>query len=372
MWHLVMCNLKGRLAYNAIIVGAVALALTVVLAASFMTDNVRSELEDKQLLLGPELALVPLGTKETGHIYLTKGPPQNGYVPQSALSTLRSFPEVIAVSCQRFLGSATLKGNNIQVIGFDPATDFMVTPWQSDKATVNSKYSQQVIIGNALSDDAPDLIEINGKSYFIAGHLRHTGSFLDKVAFIPMPEADMSSPTWILVGIKPGTSVDMMVNKFETNIEGVEVIVRPELLKTIHESLHGVVEGGSLDMTAFMVGGAAFLVTAGLFSLLIHERQREFGLLKAMGARNSFVFKLIVNEACILGIIGGIAGIVFTIGWHLALGTVDIDTTITSVKLLNGALLFIVTVVICVAAALIPAILAARMDPYSAIRSGNI
>ena len=71
MWRLALKNLKGRKAYSAIIAGAAAAAAAMTLLAFFMSLGIRTELERSRVLLGPDLAIVPPGTKETGHIYLS-------------------------------------------------------------------------------------------------------------------------------------------------------------------------------------------------------------------------------------------------------------------------------------------------------------
>jgi len=44
--------------------------------------------------------------------------------------------------------------------------------------------------------------------------------------------------------------------------------------------------------------------------IIINERKRELGLLRAIGARKYSIFSLIVYESAILTALGGIAGII--------------------------------------------------------------
>lgn len=380
MWHLLLNNLKGRLTYNAIIVAAVALALTVTLVAALMTQGVQKNLEHKQRLLGPELAVVPPGTKETGHIYLTKGPPGHGFVAAAAADAIKAFPEVNALTSQRLTGTALVGDVQAMLITFDPDTDFMVLPWLAGKVEEQTRGGDNgILLGMKLEPGRKkgDTLEIDGKPHTIVGRLRDTGSFMDTTVFFPRagsnPDGD---PSWILIGLAQGTSVDMMINKLETHISAIEVIARPEMLKTINDQLHGVVQGGGLTVAATLVIAGALLVTGAMFALLVYERRREFGLLKAMGARNSFVFRLIIGEATILGGMGGLLGLLLSAVWLAFSGTGVIPDDLSALSAFGFIAARIaatigLTMLVGIATAIFPALLAARMEPYAAIRSGS-
>jgi putative ABC transport system permease protein len=166
-----------------------------------------------------------------------------------------------------------------------------------------------------------------------------------------------------------------MINRLETNIAGIEVIARPEMLKTINDQLYGVLQGGGPSYAAVLVVIGVLLVTGAMFSLTVHERKREFGLLKAMGAGNTFIFRLIIGEAAVLGALGGIFGLALSVAWLLTAGTLlagnGLPLSVLGFVLPGMALLVALTVAVCVLAALYPALLAARLEPYAAIRNGE-
>jgi ABC-type lipoprotein release transport system permease subunit len=69
------------------------------------------------------------------------------------------------------------------------------------------------------------------------------------------------------------------------------------------------------DIPALLLIISAFVVLAALplialiAAMVAHERQREIGLLKAMGAQRRVVFFLVIAESLVLAAIGGIAGV---------------------------------------------------------------
>jgi putative ABC transport system permease protein len=372
MWRLTLKNLRGRKAFNVFIVSAVAAAVAMVLIALFLTGGVRGELEHNRRLMGADLALVPPGTKEKGRVSLVKGPPVQGAVPAEALEQLREFPEIAAATGQKYEGGALAGGKEATIITFEPATDFVVLPWLEGRRVKEfPAKSAAVVLGARVAvEKAPgDVLEVNGKSFAVAGRLREeTGTFLDTAIFFPSPGEGLRDPSWILLRLRQDAYLDFMVNKLETNIPEVEVIARPEMLKTINDQLDGLLQGGAFGAATLLVILGVLLVTGAVFSLMIHERRREFGLLKAMGARNAVVFRLIVGEAAVLGGSGAILGIAAAAGWLLFADAVFVSLPFVLSRM---AATLALTIAASVLTAVYPALLTAGREPYAAIRGGE-
>ena len=377
MWRLLICGLKGRTFLHLVIVAAVAFTLVAALTASVMTREMQNELAGKQELLGPELALVPTGTRETGHVYLTRGLPARGTIAMSQVHNAKTLKGVVGVTAQKVLGVVEADGRTFTLVAFDPASDMLVLPWLEDGPGTGAPGSlgkDVFLAGSEAASAIGHSLERDGEKRSLAGVLRPSGSFLDTCLFLPVSEAELGpEPTWALMTIEPGESVDLMLNRIQTNLENVEVISRPEALKTINDQLRGVSTGDGVGWISILVEFGAFLITGGMFVLMIHERRREFGLLKAMGANNGFVFRLVMGEASLLGLMGALAGILMGLGLCLVLlGPARmLDILMRGEIWLQTGLFFVGTVCVCVAAALFPAAMAARLNPYDAIRAGE-
>jgi putative ABC transport system permease protein len=122
----------------------------------------------------------------------------------------------------------------------------------------------------------------------------------------------------------------------------------------------------------------ALLLIAVVFSMIVNERQREIGLLRAMGATKGYMFRLLVTEACILTTAGGVAGV--TLGAVIVYSFKNLIVKELNVPYLWPSASFtaalmagcvVVSLITGVLAALYPASLSARMEPYSAIRKGE-
>ncbi|ADI32146.1 ABC transporter permease [Staphylothermus hellenicus] len=113
-----------------------------------------------------------------------------------------------------------------------------------------------------------------------------------------------------------------------------------------------------LDLTAFTVAAAG---TMNSLLIMIAERYHEIGTMKSFGARDIHIFELLMLEAVILTIIGGLLGYIIGIGIGYMLGG-------------SGDILFLlekslaVAVIIGLVSASYPSYQAARMSPVEALR----
>ena len=134
------------------------------------------------------------------------------------------------------------------------------------------------------------------------------------------------------------------------------------------------VMGSILNIITFAVaaiGAISLLVGAiGIITIMtisVAERTSEIGLLRALGARHSQILSLFLGEAVVLSAIGGIVGLLFGIGagqlLHLVMPALPVHTPWTYVLLAEVS-----AIIIGLAAGVIPAQRAARLDPVEALR----
>ncbi|MGW1775050.1 ABC transporter permease [Streptomyces sp. NPDC002104] len=125
---------------------------------------------------------------------------------------------------------------------------------------------------------------------------------------------------------------------------------------------------------AFLVG--IFLIF-NTFSMLVAQRTREIGLMRAIGADSGQVLKSVVIEALLLGVVGSILGVGAGIG--LAVGLMQLmsqmgmslsteDLTIAWTTPVIGIVL---GVVVTVVSAFIPARRAGKVSPMAALRESG-
>ena len=139
---------------------------------------------------------------------------------------------------------------------------------------------------------------------------------------------------------------------------------RPEMIASAVGKLFSVigVVGGVIGSFAILVGGFGI---ANIMFVSVRERTNIIGIQKSLGAKNFFILFQFLFEAVFLCLIGGVAGIALV--WLVTLIPQDaLPLTMTAARVVLGLL---ISVAIGIIAGIVPAVLAANLDPVIAIRA---
>lgn len=123
---------------------------------------------------------------------------------------------------------------------------------------------------------------------------------------------------------------------------------------------------GGVAAISLLVGGIGIM---NVMLAVINERIREIGVRKAVGARGSDIFVQFLAEAVVISVIGGVLGIIASVGFIELLKSVLTDEQITiliSIKAMVAGFSF--SVIIGIIAGIYPAMRAARLNVIEALR----
>jgi lipoprotein-releasing system permease protein len=122
---------------------------------------------------------------------------------------------------------------------------------------------------------------------------------------------------------------------------------------------------------------AAFNIISSLI-MVVNDKTREIGILRAMGATRRSILRIFVYEGMMVGLFGSVTGTALGLlsywiqkefGWIQLPGDVYFVTTLpVQLKLTDVLGVLFVTNFLCGVATLLPALKAARQDPVEAIR----
>jgi putative ABC transport system permease protein len=189
-------------------------------------------------------------------------------------------------------------------------------------------------------------------------------------------EVEKDQVSAVLVQVQDGFTPERVAIRIEHAVDSVKAIASDEVTSTVRRQLGGLLKGILIISGVLWV--LALLMTGFAFYMIVNERQRELGLLRAMGSTKGQVFRLIVTEAVILSVAGGLTGIAAGGAILFALKGIIVQSLrlpylLPSVpvlaELIAGALVF--SVVTGLLASVLPAYFASSMEPYDAIRKGE-
>ena len=294
----------------------------------------------------------------------------------AAIKTIKNAANIAAVG-PVILGPVNINKQNVLLAGMEFTSTHTLKPWW--QLTGQPPGPDQVILGSkaskVLSLGLGDQLEIKGRALSVSGVLAPGGSQDDDLVFTHLALAQdlLGKPGLIsmveVAALCSACPVDDMVQQISAALPGASVMAIQSVVKS---RLH------ALQMFQHFAYGAAILVilVGGLVVLVtmmasVRERTSEIGIFRAIGFRKSHVVRIVLLEAAILSIIGGVIGFVLGMAAgetalpHLA--EASAHHLPLSPLLGGGALLLSLTVGL--AASIYPALMAVRLDPVEALRS---
>ncbi|MHB0916020.1 MAG: ABC transporter permease [Thermoleophilia bacterium] len=393
--YLAAQNLRRKPFRSFVTIAIVALAAGTLFSATLLIGSVHQSLEVGMERLGADLLVMPEGSAESGESALITGAPTSFYMDSAIYDQVKAVPDVEAASPQIFIESMISSQcctGHVQIIGYDPESDFVVGPWLEDNLN-RPLESREVVIGSLILANKGESVYFFGTDFAVAGVLDSTGMGADESVFMSMDAAyEMAQNSRensetildiqpgqissVLVKVKPGTTVEQVAQRIKISVPGTMVITANDLSQSVSDRLSGFLRGFFvLDAIVWVM---SLLTIAAIFSMIVNERQREIGLLRAMGGSRRFVFRLMLTEALMMTAVGGIAGILIGgAGLFIfkAIITASLGVPYLWPPLWYFAMLMAGTLALSIVtgalASLYPAISSSRLEPYAAIRQGE-
>jgi putative ABC transport system permease protein len=224
-----------------------------------------------------------------------------------------------------------------------------------------------------------DILMIRGRPFRVVGIWGQQPDTSTSIAYVSYDVAmEMSSYASALgVGLvyafpQAGVDVEQLAGRIEREVSGVQAQSPQETLQQVRmEMLIFSLIVGASGIMALLIG--AFTVVNSMI-VSVHERRREIGLKKALGAADTHILAETVAEAAFIGGVGGLVGVLVGLGVtayanHALFDLMGLRLFLITPRLAIGAVVF--TVLMGVVAGIYPAWQAARLDPVVTLRGGS-
>lgn len=371
MLHLARRNLFQNRIRAVVSVGGVALALMLVLALD-------------AILTGMEQRLTLYIDRSGADLFVAQAGVRNMHMASSSLParTVEAVARVPGVAMDQpilYLTNVMVVGDEralVYVIGV-PAGATMGIPWQVTAGTPLPQPGSAVIdrgVAAAAGVGLGDRVALLGTEFTVGGLSAMTANMVNSIAFIPMEDfarlrRDAQTVSFVLVRVAPGVDHDQVAATIGQSVSGVTVQTRAGF----SEQERRIVRDMSTDIVTIMnlVGLLIGLAVVGLTVYIAAlARRAEYGMLKALGARNTHLYQVVIGQAGLSVVIGLAIGIHFTLALALLAPRLDPGLALR----LSGrglAKVSALALLIAVAAALLPIAQVGRLDPASVFRTGG-
>jgi putative ABC transport system permease protein len=301
---------KTRLALS---IGGVALAVTLMLILkgflAGMNRQITSYLdhspgsivvaeEDVVNLLGA-VSLIPDGTEQKAE-------------------NIRGVAQVIPILSQFIILDLHDKKQPAYMIGYEPRKGG--GPWQLVVGREPSS-KQEIVFDRVIADrhglTLGDQVEVMGRDFTIVGLSSGTTSWMTSFFFIRKKDAEtlLLAPgaiSFLLVTTTKDANTEQILQRLN-NFSNTNALTKRQMAAN-DLKLFAKIFSAPLKLMV----GISFLVGAMIVGLVIYtatvERQREYGVIKAIGARNRFLYQIVLTQALFASISGSVIGILLAKG----------------------------------------------------------
>ncbi len=375
-------NLIRRKAKAGFIMAGLVVGVSVMVAVIGFVRTMTAEINHKMERYGANILILP----KTEDLQLSYGGINLGGVSfdveqirQSDLQRLAGIKNAanIAATGPTLLGVVSANNQKVLLAGIDMKSADILKPWWT--LSGNRPGSNGLLAGSqaarVLNLTIGQDLDINGRPMPVVGILGATGSQDDGLLFAGLPTAqgilDKQGQISMVevAALCSACPIDEMVRQIAGALPDAKVMAIQQVVKGRMDTLHRF-STFSLGMSAVVILVGSLVVLTTMMSS-VRERKKEIGIFRAMGFRKSHVMGIIFSEAAIIsgpaGLIGYLVGTgacFLAVRFFSGLGhaSVVFDPT-----LCGGAILL--AMIVGLMASVYPAIMAARLDPNTALRS---
>ena len=324
--QIALLNVKNSLTRTVGLVLLVAALSFVLFGGAILTFSLQNGLRNMKDRLGADIMIVPVENNTDLEAILLKGEPSCFYFKKTLEQKVANLEGVELCTSQFFLTSldAECCDARVQLIGFDPETDFSVQPWIS-KVYDKDLAEGAVIIGSDISPELSGKLKLFDTEYEIAAKLDPTGTGLDQAVYATMDtiklmyaaakekgqrfldEADPDTAiSTILVRAEEGYDRKKLIRAIRKELGGVQVVESQNMISGTADNMKQIAAFLYLFAGSFV--GLAIVTLCLVFTMTANGRKKEFAILRTLGATRKTLAGIILWESVLIGIAGGVVG----------------------------------------------------------------
>lgn len=258
------------------------------------------------------------------------------------------------------------------MVGYEPGQGG--GPWQMKDGRFPTSDDEVVldwVMAANHSIQIGDMLDILDETFTVVGLSDDTNSWMASFFFVEKRAAERllltpDATSFVLLTLTPDADINTVTDRLNRRLRDVE-IVSVETMRQNDLDLLVQVFAAPLQLMVTI----AFAVGTAILGMVIYtatvERTREYGVLKAVGAKNYHLYWLVAQQGVVTAVLGALIGI--GLAW-LAAQTIMYNTPKFLIVLEPKRVLLMAGsgLLMGLLAALLPARLVARLDPAQVFR----
>ena len=296
----------------------------------YLIISLQNGLEGYRARLGADIVVVPSSSQGHGTVdnVLLQGITGNYYIPQDSLKKLDSIEGIEKSTSQFYLTSAKASccSARVQIIGFDPETDFTILPWISS-STSPEMAQGDIIIGSDIAYPADGSLRFYGESYRVAGQLEKTGTGLDNAVFTTRDTISkmarsasagvereslrgvdlVMAASCVLIKVRDGYDISAVADDINIHVPKVRAVPSVSMIGSVADGLGNVSVFISIITAGIWL--IAVVIIIAVFALMMNERKKEFAVLRVAGASGKMIISAVSAEAALISTAGALTGL---------------------------------------------------------------
>ena len=243
---------------------------------------------------------------------------------------------------------------------------------EGERLTGNHQMMMGRMMAEAMKKNVGETIELSGMRFKVVGIYESGSGWEEMGGMISMRDAQtfMGKPRKVgmyVIKLEDPSQARQLVDIINTQFPEVHASLTGEFAEQMPDMQNMDAMMGAISFLAIFVGGIGVMNT---MLMAVLERTREIGVLRALGWRRMRILGMIMQEAVLLGLLGGAAGIAIAFGLGSLLANIPmVGEALSPVWALD---IFIRAIGIAFLLSLVggfyPALRATRLQPIEALR----
>ncbi|MBQ8987278.1 MAG: FtsX-like permease family protein [Lachnospiraceae bacterium] len=279
--------------------------------------------------LGADIMVVPYeaATKSSLEDIILQGNTGYFYMNSDVMDKIAALDGIERISAQYYLASASTSCCSIpvEIIGFDPATDFTITPWIRRSNGQDLQYLD-VVVGNDLNAFVGDTLTFYGTDVRVAAKLDKTGTKYDTAVFTGQDTirtliqssldkklnqyANINAGnvvSCVLVDVADDADLETVLNDINLHVRKVKAVRTGNMIDGMSRSLDGISFIAKILLIFIWI--LTLLILTIAFLMMANERKKEFAVLRVIGASRSDLSAIVLLEGGLISLFGSLVGV---------------------------------------------------------------